>query len=228
MEQYRLELIDIVVHWYIRFHSWIMAKRDKRVLLKQFKTDLHLEKMQQENISFTLPKSYPINANEIDYIYNVRDRILNRLHHDNYATKQKAIDKEVAHLKDNLETYKNRRIMEKRELERLIAKRKKNLTDDDSIALESNIASAASALQNTDATVNRCKEQIEELADTKKANIKTWQKQVNNLERTIEATIGRYIKNATRKIELTYGYTNYTHQVKKYDVKQLEIIKGGY
>lgn len=228
MEQYRLELIDIVVHWYIRLHSWIMAKRDKRVLLKQFKTDLHLDKMQRENISFTLPQSYLINANEIDYLYNVRDRILDRLHHDNFVSKQKAIDKETAHLKTDSETYKKRRIMEKKELERQIAKQKKDLTDDDSIALESSIASATAALQNTDSAINRCKEQIEELARIKKANIKTWQKQVKNLEKVVEATIGRYIKRATRKIELTYGYTSFTHQVKKYDAKQLEIIKGDY
>ena len=229
MESYKVELTEIVIHWYIRLHNWLTAKRDKRVLYKQFKSDLHLDKLQQENISFSLPKSYPINVNEIEYLYNVCDRILEQIHQDTYVKKQKAIDVETARLITDQSTYKERRVIEKKEVDRLRAKQNRpNMTDDDAIALESSISKAESALKNTDSTIAHCKDQIEQLALTKKANVKTWQKQVKNLEKVVEATIGRYVKNATRKIEKTYGFTNFTHDVKKYDTKQLEMIKGDY
>ena len=229
MELYTFTPTAVVIHWYIRLHSWLTAMRDRRVLCKQFKTTLHLEKLQKENLSFELPKSYPVATNEITYLYNIRDRILSKIHENDYVTKQTAIDNRIDVLKTEYDALKKHRISKKHDLDRIHAKQKNpNLTPDDSIALESSFATASTALDNTDTAIKNCKDQTDRLVRTKKSNVKNWQKQIDELEKVIENAIGRYVKNATRKIELSYGFTNYTHPVGKYSDRVQSFLNGEY
>ena len=228
MEEYTFEPTAVVIHWYIRQRSWFVSKHDNRALYKQFTMDQHLDKLEKENISYHLPKSYPIVTNEITRLCNIRDRILIKIHHDEYSKKQIAIDNRIKELESEHELLKNRRKSEKDDCDKLQNKIRSTNDSNNYIALESRISKAESTLKNTDAAIKNCEDQVKILLHTKKDNLTNWNKQIAIVEKTIEMAISNYIKRATNKIESVYGFTEFTHFVEKYDLEMQKTIKGEY
>lgn len=228
MDNYSFTPIVVVIHWYIRLRSWFVAHHDNRALYKQFTMDQHLDKLKKENISYNLPKSYPIVTNEITRYYHIRDRILMKIHHDEYASKQIAIDNRLKELESEHALLKDRRRIEKDYLDKLRSKKRQTKDSLNYIALESRISKAISTLNNTDHAIKNCENQVSNLIHTKKDNLTTWNKQIAITEKTIEMAIGLYIKRATKKIELVYGFTEFAHEVAGYDAEMQKTIKGEY
>ena len=228
MENYSFTQIDIVVHWYTRMRSWFISKRDNRILYRQFSTELHLDKLEKENISFVLPESYLIITNEIKQLYNVRDEILIKMHHKEYAAKQIAIDDKIEKLKTEHDTLKLHRIDEKKYYDRVFAKLKTIKHSGDYIALETQVSQARSKYKNTDSAIKHCENQITSLIRTKKANFDNWSKQIELVEKAIDDIIVKYINRATKKIGLHYGFTTFKYNVEDYNNKLKKIINGDY
>lgn len=228
MDNYTFEPIDVVIHWYTRICSWLVAKRDNRILFKQFSTDLHLDKLEKEDISFVLPESYLITTNEIKKLYNVRDEILVKLHHKEYINKQIGIDKKIKELEKEHELLKTHRVDEKNDHKRLSAKLKNTKNSEDYIALESRVSQAYSRLKNTDAAIKNCEDYVSSLIKTKKANYSSWGKQIELVEKAVDDAIVKYIDRSTKKIGLRYGFTVFKYQVAKYDKELEKVIKGEF
>lgn len=228
MDNYFFTPRIINLTWYTRFHNRLNANHDNRALLKQFRSEFHLDKLESENISYSLPKIYPIATNEITYLYHVRDRIINRLHSRHYATAQNAADDYIKELESEYSFLKKRRITEKAELDRLKIKLRNTKTSLDHIAVEANIATAKAKLENTDSAILNNENKKAELVRIKKSNLADWRKQVKSVEKIIEIAIGNYIKRSTRNIELRYGFTNFTHNVAKYDADMIKTTEGDY
>ncbi len=228
MEDYKFKQIDVVIHWYTRVRSWFVAKRDNRILYKQFSTDLHLDKLEKEDISFVLPESYLIVTNEIKKLYNVRDEILVKLHHKEYVDKQVGIDNKVKELEKEHELLKTYRISEKNDYNKLYAKLKSTKNSEDYIALESRVSQAYSKLKNTDSAIKNCEDQVSMLIKAKKTNYTDWNKQIELVEKAVDDAIVKYIDRSTKKIGLHYGFTTFKYQVAKYDKELEKIINGEY
>lgn len=228
MEDYKFIVIQTVVGWHHRFHSWLIAIHDNRALYKQFTIDQHLDKMEKENIGYKLPKSYPVITNEITRLYNIRDRIIIDMHHNKFASKQIAIDNRLKELENEHELLKNRRKAEKEDLDKLRQRKRSTSDSSNIIALESRISKAESTVNNTDSVIKNCENQVANLLHTKKDNLVNWRKQITDVEKTLEVVIGNYIKRATRKIESVYGFTEFTHYVAKYDAEMEKTVEGEY
>jgi hypothetical protein len=228
MENYVFEPNGVVIHWYTKLHARLAAFHDKHVLYKQFTSDQHLDKLESENIGYHLPKSYPIVTNEIERLYQIRDKILIKHHHNDFKERQTAIDNRLKELENEHELLKNRRVAEKESLDELKAKKRSEKDPNNIIALESRISKAMTTLNNTDAAIKHCENQTSALVHAKKDNLDNWGKQVAMIEKTIEMEIGNYIKKATARNESAYGFTEFTHFVGKYDEEMQKIIKGEY
>lgn len=228
MDNYTFSQIEVVVPWYTRFYSRLVAKHDNRALYRQFRLDLHLDKLEKENIGYKLPQAYPIATNEITRLYIVRDRMIIKIHHDNYSKKQAAIDNRIKELEDEHVLLKNRLTFEKEDLSKLRTKKHSTSDSGDVIALESRISKAESTLRNTETAIKNCETQVANLMHTRKDNLANWAKQIAFIEKTIEISIGKYVKRATKKIESKYGFTNYTHAVGQYDKEMQVLVKGEY
>lgn len=228
MEDYTFEPIDVVIHWYTRVRSWFVAKRDNRILFKQFSTDLHLDKLEKEDISFVLPESYLITTNEIKKLYNVRDEILVKLHHKEYVNKQTKTDNKIKELEKEHELLKTYRVSEKNDYNKLYAKLKSIKNSEDRIALETRVSQAYSKLRNTDAAIKNCENRVSLLVKTRKTNYGNWGKQIELVEKAIDDAIVKYIDRSTRKIGLHYGFTTYRYSVANYDKELEKIINGDY
>lgn len=221
-------LIKVVIPWHIRLYSRFAAMHDNRVLFRQFKLDLHLDKLEKEKISYKLPSTYPISTNELTRLYNVRDRIIIKIHHDDYSKKQIAIDNDIKKLEDEHALLQNRLAFEKEDLSKLRIKKQSTTDSNDIIALESRISKAESAIQNTESTIKKCETQTAELIRTRKKNLSNWAKQIAFIEKTVELSVESYIKNATKKIETTYGFTEFVHAIGRYDEEMQILTKGEY
>ena len=228
MEEYKFEPKGIVIHWYIRLGYWLVAKRDNRVLYKQFTTDLHLDKLKKEDISYVLPEKYLVSTNKIGHLYNVRDEILIKIHHREYVDKQNAIDNRIKELESEHVLLKDRRVDEKDHYDKLRKKLKSIKNSEDLIAMQSRVSQAHAKLKNTDAAIKKCENQVSELVRTKKLNYTNWGKQIKLVEKTVENAIAKYTKSATKSIELKYGFTSFVHDVAKYDNDLKKIINGDY
>ena len=228
MDNYIFTPQGFAVHWRVRSHNKAIARHDRRALYKQFQNDLHLDKLEAKNISFVLPKLYNISTNEINYLYTVRNTILIRFHNRYYAVVQRYIDSRINDLEREHALLKNRRVDEKKYLDNLTAKLKRTKDHQDYIALQSNVAKASTALTNTDSAIKGCEDEVAGLIRAKKDNLANWHKQVEIIEDVIETAIGNYIKRATSKIELEYGFTNFTHNIAKYNDEITKIIEGVY
>lgn len=228
MENYLFTPTEIALHWRVRLHGWLAARHDNHALYQQFVTDLHLKELEQDKIGYHLPKSYLIVTSEIARFYHVRDKILLRIHHKDFAKKQAAIDDELNRLAEERTELKAYRAQEKTDLDRLRLKLKSIKQNDDRIAMESRIAKAESKLRNTDESIKECENRLARLEQTKRDNLTRWHKQVSSIEKTIELSVSDYLKAATSKIETVYGFTEFTHEIAKYDSEMLKTINGEY
>lgn len=228
MEEYSFKPIDVVIHWYTRFRSWLVSKRDNRILYKQFASDFHLEKMEKEDVGFILPDSYLIETSEIKQLYNVRDEILVKLHDKEYVDKQSSIDKRIKELEKEHESLKSYRVIEKNDYSKLSTKLNKIKNSEDYIALESRVSQAYSKLKNTEALIENCENNVASLIKLKKTNYTNWDKQIELVEKTIDDSIVKYINRSTKKIGLHYGFTKFKYKVANYDDKLKSIINGEY
>lgn len=228
MEEYTYTPIDVVIHWYTRFRSWLVSKRDNRALYKQFSTELHLDKLEKEDISYVLPETYLIVTNEIKQLYNVRDEILIKMHHKDYVKKQAAIDDKLKELESEHELLKTHRTEERVNYDKLRNKLKNIKNSEDHIALESRVSQAHTKLINTDAAIKNNEKRVSELIHAKKLNYDNWGKQIKLVEKVIDDAIVKYIKRSTKKIELSYGFTAFTYETADYDDEMKKIVKGEY
>lgn len=228
METYTYAPKEIQITWRAKLHSNLAAWHDNKALYKQFINDQHLEKVKDSEIGYYLPKSYLIITDEVKRYYSIREKELLRMHRKEYASKQTEIDKRTSELENEHEMLKTNRVKEKNDLDALKAKLKSAKIDDDRIAIESRISQAESKLRNTDVAIKNCENEVSALAKTKKKNLVAWDNQVKTVEKVVEIAIGDYIKKATKRIELVYGFTNYTHQIAKYDNEILKKVKGEY
>lgn len=227
MSSYSFNLKPITIKKRTRFYGWLLAFHDRRALLTQFKNDLHIEKLENENIGYKLPESYLVTTNEISRLYDVRDKIIN-IYHKEYVEKQKEIDDRVKEIEKEHEDLKINRLDERKELNSLRGKLRTIRSSDDHIAMEARIAKAEAKLDNTDAAIKNCESQVGELLQEKKMNLANWKKQVKDIEKSVEMVIKNYIKRATSKIEIKYGFTNFIHAVAKYDEGITKIVEGEY
>lgn len=228
MQDYKFISKDIRLNFSTRLHAYLAAIHDNRAMRKQFVNDLHLEKLEQSDIGFHLPKSYPIATNEINRIYQVRDKIVLREHRKAYAPKQSKIDDLLNEKETEHESLKNNRIAEQKELDELRAKLKNSKQSDDYIALESRVHKATAKVKNTDAAIAACKNEITHLKETKNDNLVDWNNQIKSIEKTIEMGVGSYVKRSTRHIESDYGFTEFTHIINRYDEETIKKVKGEY
>lgn len=228
MEEYTYSPIAIVIHWYIRLRNWLVSKRDNRSLYKQFTTDLHLDKLEKEEISFKLPEKYPIVTSEIKHLYNVRDEIIIKLHDKDYTKKQIAIDNRIKEYEGEYELLRARRIEEKQNYDKLRAKLRATKNSEDIIALQTRVNVASTKLDNTDAAIESCKNHVSELLRTRKMNLENWTKQVKLVEKTIDDAIIKYIERSTKKIKLSYGFTDFTYEEYGYENELQKIVRGEY
>ena len=228
METYTYVPKEIQITWRAKLHSNLAAWHDNKALYKQFINDQHLEKVKDSEIGYYLPKSYLIITDEVKRYYSIREKELLRMHRKEYASKQTEIDKRTSELENEHAMLKTNRVKEKNDLDALKTKLKSAKIDDDRIAIESRISQAESKLRNTDVAIKNCENEVSSLVKTKKKNLVAWDNQVKTVEKVVEIAIGDYIKKATKRIELVYGFTNYTHQIAKYDNEVLKKVKGEY
>lgn len=226
MDGYVFDPRNLYVNRRSRVKKFFIINHDNRALYRQFKSNFHLDKLEAVNISYHLPKKYLVETNEVTYFYNMRDKVLTRVYRNEYAKIQSNIDEAVKEQEKEHSFLKDQREKEKKELTKL--RNKKASHSDDVIALEALTSEAEARLDNTNKAIKDCENKISNLIRTRKDNLARWRSQVKILEKNTEITINNYTKMATRSIESKYGFTNFVHDIAKYDNDMQKVIKGDY
>lgn len=223
----QFEITDISLNWRVKLHNTLAAHRDRKYLLKKFRSDLQLERLEAENLDFALPKNYLISGDELDYLYGIRGEIVVRFYRE-YVSAQYALDSEYIETSKELQSHKDRKAAKKSQLEKI----KKALSTEkdykNRVALEATISMIDSDIANTESIIDKCENDLKECQRIHKENIITWKKEIALIEKSIEVAISKYIKSATKKIQLDYGFNDFVHVIQDYDLEIKKTLTGDY
>lgn len=228
MQQYTFEPKPVALTWWSKLYSWYISIHDNRALYTQFVTDLHLEGKDEDKKSYYLPKKYPIVTSELKRLYAQRDKSILKIYPNGYSDKQVAIDKRLADIKNDRALLVRHAANEEKDMAELKGIYSHEKSPASRIACKANIEKVKSSIRNTELKIKNLDNEELELQLVKKNNKENWKNQIVDIEKTIELEINKYIKRSTKKIETKYGFTDFVHDIAKYDEDLVKKVKGEY
>lgn len=218
---YKLKDIDFSL--YVRIKNYLSAIYGRKKLFLQFCSKEGISLPIHSDHSYRMPKDYLIKHSRIEYFGVLRDRIVIELYQD-YKTRMTNLENQITIVEEKIRLQKEYLASEKKRLE--TEKRQLSSSDDplQKIYLESNIDSQSVKIDNQVSVLGFLEDERNDLLEIRRNNKKTWNRQLEDVEKTMRALTQKFIDRISRKIVVSFHFTDFTYVLPDYDKRVKELL----
>ncbi len=216
---------DYDVSIWVKLHNYSVGRSGRKDLLRKFCADNGIDYRPKQGHKYHLPENYLIEHKELDYLSDIRDKLILNFY-DDYRDAQN----------DNLtkqNSYKSRIESQNKIIEDCKARLKKNQgflrrvkTPIDQIHYENVVASIKTRIQNEKQDKNMLENSLSALETEFKANLQNWNKQVEIIEKLLNIRCKNFEKNISKQIRKKLNFADFHSQFNEYSDEVKKILKG--